>query len=105
VISELLIHIMGCDAVWYANPGTLKNMIKWDGRWHVGFWTGPQLDLVCIKKCKTNEEADRYLSPGGRTILSATLKTLSARIRAGEKIDFQKLFKTKIDLSKHRDLC
>lgn len=28
-----------------------------------GFWTGEQNDLLCVKCCKTNEEAEEYLSP------------------------------------------
>jgi len=42
--------------------------IPWSGpRWHVGVWTGPDSDLVCLKDCNTKEEAERWLSPGGWT--------------------------------------
>ncbi len=47
----------------------------------VGMWTGPDHDLLCVKNCSTNEEAERYLSPPGRTILSATLRGLVVRVR------------------------
>lgn len=35
--------------------------------WFAGVWTGPQHDLICLKKCDTNEEANIWLSPSGRT--------------------------------------
>lgn len=79
MINELLIHLLRFDAIWYAHPGRLKYAITWDGRWHVGVWTGPHGDLICVKHCDTREEAERYLSPGGRTILAATLKAWKKR--------------------------
>ncbi len=76
MIAELIMHYSSFGDVWYAHPGRLINAIRWSGRWHVGNWTGPQHDLICVKNCSTNAEAERWLSPGGRTILSAAIKAL-----------------------------
>jgi len=35
------------------------------GSWLAGVWTGPQADLICLKKCDTNAEANEWLSPSG----------------------------------------
>ena len=37
------------------------------GSWFAGVWTGPQFDLICVKKCKSNPEAEIWLSPSGKT--------------------------------------
>jgi len=42
-------------------------VIHYMPRWVCGVWTGPQRDLVCLKHCETNEEANEWLSPGGWT--------------------------------------
>ncbi len=82
MVSEVVMHWMGWSDVWYAHPGArgfwrdLWRYIRWEGRWHVGNWTGPQNDLLCVRYCDTNEEAERWLSPGSRTILGAVLKAL-----------------------------
>lgn len=34
--------------------------------WFAGVWTGPQHDLICVKHCDTNEEAEIWLSPEGK---------------------------------------
>lgn len=74
--------------IWYGkrnsfwkhySPVTLKHMLSTNlllGSWFVGTWTGPQRDLICLKECKTNKEANKWLSPAGKTILSATLKAV-----------------------------
>ena len=65
-----LMHATGFTDIWYAHPGPdgiLRN------RWHAGFWTGPQKDLICVKKCETNEEAEEWLSPGANTPIAAIL--------------------------------
>jgi len=102
MITEIICHWMHWDSVWYASPGpfwcwpprqawqwfqmaalgiryrTLDGRVRWGtpGRWHVGTWTGPQHDLLCLKKCATNAEAEKFLSPGGPTILLAALVAL-----------------------------
>lgn len=83
MIAEIIMHRMDWNEVWYADVprrgwwrDAWRYLFKYDGRWHVGVWTGPQLDLICVRRCATNAEAERSLSPSGRTILSATLKAL-----------------------------
>ncbi len=79
MIAEFFIHLMSWDSVWYANPGDFRWNLK-HGRFHVGVWTGPQHDLICVRKCDTNKKADEFLSPGGRTILEATVKAIWKRM-------------------------
>jgi len=61
-----------CD-IWYACPS--PSGIDTPDRWCVGVWTGPQNDLICVKHCKTNEEAEKWLSPGGNDIFEAIEKS------------------------------
>jgi hypothetical protein len=59
--------------IWYAHPGRHPYEDYQPGgarehfgpRWHAGVFTGPQHDLICVRSCATNDEAERYLSPGG----------------------------------------
>ncbi len=56
-------HVNGFTDLWYAHPGS--GNFNWPERWHVGHWTGPDNDLICLKLCATGEEAEKWLSPGG----------------------------------------
>jgi len=76
--------------LWYANPGPgvhtqdgQKRYLheRFGPRWHAGVWTGPQQDLVCVKHCETNEEAERWLSPGGWTPEEAVRLALELHAR------------------------
>ena len=58
-------HDQGWDSLWYAHPGARYQMLG--DRWFAGVWTGPEHDLICLKVCKTNKEADQWLSPASRT--------------------------------------
>lgn len=80
MMIELLMHLWGFDAVWYAHPGSLSLAIK-NGRWHVGLWTGPHGDLVCVRHCDSRTEAEKHLSPGSRTVMSALIKAIYLRRR------------------------
>lgn len=86
MIAEYIMSRCGWDAVWFLEaigekpaPGA-----KW---WHflrsgaclVGVWTGPDGDLLCVRRCETAEEAERWLSPPGRIILDAALRSLWRR--------------------------
>lgn len=68
----------GWSQVFYANPWTKGDTPKkdWKERWMVGVLTGPDLDLICLKRCHTKEEAERYLSPGGDDIIDATINAI-----------------------------
>lgn len=84
MVSEVVMHWMGWSEVWYAHPGTrgvLRDCwryLRWDGRWHVGNWSGRDRDLLCVRDCgsMTLPEADPYLSPGSRTIMGATFRAV-----------------------------
>lgn len=66
MLTRLIMRRMHWDAIWYADRGP-----RLAGLWHVGTWTGPERDLVCIRRCATNEEARLALSPSSRTLLGA----------------------------------
>ena len=38
--------------------------------WYVGIWHN-NFDLLCVKWCTTEEEAEKYLSPMGKSLLDA----------------------------------
>ncbi len=42
----------------------------------IGTWTGPDCDLLCVRRCDTYVDAERWLAPSGRTILHAALRSL-----------------------------
>jgi len=61
-------HDAGFMDITYFHPGPRNYRAeKFGPRWHAGVWTGPQRDLLCVKACETNEEAELCLSPGGWT--------------------------------------
>lgn len=65
-LVDYLMDYMGWQDIWHPNPG----------QWFMGVWTGPQDDLLCIKKCRTREEANRFLSPEGKSIDDACIKAM-----------------------------
>ena len=108
MLAELIMHVFGWTDAWYAHPGpplygsyyfagqpgllpgwgrswrslrSLSCSVRRDGRFHVGVWTGPQHDLICVRGCDTNEEAERWLSPGGVTITIAAIRAAVRRVR------------------------
>lgn len=77
MLSEWLMHLAGFDAIWYAHPGNYHP--GWSGCWFSGIWSGPQNDLVCVRRCATNLAANGSLSPGAHTILGAVTKSILVR--------------------------
>lgn len=77
-------HDAGFTDIWYAHPGGDQHN-RFGERWHAGMWTGPDHDLICVTECKTAEEAERCLSPGGDSPEHATLLALAklAQLRGG----------------------
>lgn len=75
MITEYIMHRFNWDAIWYAGMQTFRKSLfnNRGGRFHLGKWSGPQFDLLCLKRCKTNKEAEVWVSPGGRTILLAAV--------------------------------
>lgn len=86
MIAEFIMSRCGWDAVWYleACGDTPAPGEHW---WHfarlgaciVGTWTGPDGDLLCVRSCDSVAEAKANLSPPGRFILDATLRSLWRR--------------------------
>lgn len=91
ITTESLFHDAGFMDIWYAHPGPRDYTYylegeareKFGGRWHAGVFTGPQHDLICVKQCATNEEAERYLSPGAHSIAEAIETALAKREEMG----------------------
>ena len=81
MIVEKLMHHFNWTDVWYAHPGPFK----YPDRFHVGVWAGVDLDLLCVKDCKTNEEAEEWLSPGANSIFMAAIKAALKVIKKGKK--------------------
>ena len=76
MLIEYLMHSFGWDAVWCPDSTSfLYNLLSGD-RYIVGVWTGPDKDLLCLKRCETTEEAEWWLSPGGPTIGIALLRAV-----------------------------
>jgi hypothetical protein len=88
MVAEFVMSRCGWDAVWYL---AARGDIPSPGRrwWHflrkgaclVGTWTGPDNDLLCVRKCDTRAEAEAFLSPPGRTILDAALRAWWHRLK------------------------
>jgi len=70
----------GWDAVWFLGSNGRKgkyarplNFLRRDACL-VGTWTGPDNDLLCVRRCRTAEDAEKYLSPAGWTITDAAIR-------------------------------
>jgi len=68
---EEIMHEMEWTTIFYFHPG--MPYFDWPDNWAAGVWTGPQDDLLCVKPCETNEEAERWLSPCANSALDAVL--------------------------------
>jgi len=66
-ILGFLMDYFGWHDVWHPNPD----------QWYVGHWTGPDSDLLCVKRCETREEAEEHLSPQGTTLESAIRQAMN----------------------------
>ena len=66
-------HGNNWDSLIYFHPGEIRML----DRWVAGTMTGKDNDLVCVKKCNTREDGERYLSPQGNTALEAIDKSIA----------------------------
>jgi hypothetical protein len=87
-------HDAGFGDIWYAHPG-LENFgrERFGPRFHAGVWTGPEFDLIAVKPCGDNEEANWWISPGGWTPEEATELALEL-LRTGP-VEFDKKHPTR----------
>ena len=86
MISEIIMDRLGWTDIWYAHPGPYARRIfstfgPLPKRWHVGVWTGPDRDLICVRHCEDLASARASKSPGARTILGAVVAALVVRYR------------------------
>jgi hypothetical protein len=83
-----LFHDAGFDAIWYASGWPSWSYgHKGLRRFFAGTWTGPQLDLICVKECDTNEVANRWMSPEGKTPEDAIEFALRLLVMGPEEFD------------------
>jgi hypothetical protein len=77
MLTELIMDRCGWDAVWFlGGNGLVPGWRFWQRRHcYVGTWTGPAGDLLCVRRCETADEAEHWLSPAGRTMLDAALRS------------------------------
>ncbi len=74
MLAQFIMHLHGWHDAWFPLAGESSKHGFERNACYVGIWTGPQLDLICVKRCNTNEEANRFLSPPGRTMLDAAIR-------------------------------
>jgi hypothetical protein len=92
MIAEWLMERHGWQDVWYLGSNRPERYRRW---WnfvnptacYVGIWTGPALDLLCIRRCDTAEEAEEVLSPPGWTITHAAIRAW-LKVRSNESKKF-----------------
>ena len=89
MLTELIMGCFGWESAWCVDavdpadppPGSCR-VLPWrvfrrgpahplEGGFLLGTWTGPEQDLLCVRRCETAAEAERALSPSGRTLLLA----------------------------------
>lgn len=78
MLTEWLMERYGWRDIWFlGSNGLRRGPFRFIGRevCFVGVWTGPDRDLLCVKECATQEEAEQWLSPAGRTIAHATIRS------------------------------
>jgi len=83
MILEWILRHYQWEAVWCpdaADPRILRNSSR-IGACYVGTWTGPDCDLLCVRRCETLLEAEESLSPEGSSILGAALRAIWHRYR------------------------
>lgn len=78
MLAEWLMERYGWHDVWFLGSNGLTSgplrFVRPDAC-YVGIWTGPDMDLLCVRECPTAEEAERCLSPSGWTILHASIRS------------------------------
>ncbi len=79
VLSEITdkMHENNWESLIYFHPG--KEHRDWTNRWVAGTLTGKDNDLICVEKCSTRENGEKYLSPAGNTVLEAINNAIELR--------------------------
>lgn len=87
MIAEVIMTLFGWDEIWvptaddHPEPrlGRVRELFL-ARQYMVGVWTGPDADMLCVRRCSWQCDADRYRSPPGWTILDATLRSVLVRL-------------------------
>lgn len=74
MFTERLMQSLGWESVWAPDAG--DRLLTRPRSYYVGTWTGPDHDLLCVRRCETSAEAERCLSPVGHSILFAAVRSL-----------------------------
>jgi hypothetical protein len=83
MLLRWLMNRYGWDTVWAPGMGDVsfqRRWLAWDS-YRVGIWTGPDMDMLCTKWCATDRDAERWLSPGGPTMLLAAMCAVAKHYR------------------------
>lgn len=90
MIAEVLMALFGWDEIWAPGVGDPENPAPGSKNrvvelfqvraFMVGVWTGPDGDMLCVRRCSWQCDAERYASPPGRTILDAALRSMLVRL-------------------------
>ncbi len=75
-ITDLMFE-NGFSTLVYFHPG--EGHRDWADRWVAGILTGRDNDLICVRKCKTTQEAEKWLSPSASDIVSALEKAVALK--------------------------
>jgi hypothetical protein len=70
------------------------------GACSVGTWTGPNGDDLCVRPCRTHEEASDWLAPPGRTIFDAVVRSIWKRFIGPDSTSCDGMASTKSRSSK-----
>ncbi len=87
MLVEWLMERYGWNDVWFlGSNGLRRGPFRFIGpnTCMVGVWTGPDRDLLCVRKCETPQEAEKYLSPSGWTITHAAILSWRRLISGGD---------------------
>lgn len=90
MLAEWLMERYRWRDIWYLGSNRPVRYRHWwnfigPSACYVGIWTGPDLDLICLRKCATAEEAEEWLSPPGWTIAHAAIRAWLKLIRVRKK--------------------
>jgi len=90
MIAEWLMERYGWDAVWFLGSNRPERFRHWwnfigPNTCYIGVWTGPDLDLLCVRECPTATEAEQNLSPAGWTITHAAILSWRKFIEVAEE--------------------
>ena len=68
----------GWSHIWYANPFSEgepdwreKCKGHYEDRWHVGVWSGPDNDIICVMPAKHKYLAEWFSSSGSESVLAS----------------------------------